>query len=42
MKTRIISGLIGALLIILAIVLRSTVVFNIFIGLLTIIAIIES
>lgn len=42
MKTRITTGIIGALLMILAIVLRGTVVFNIFIGLITVIAMIEA
>ncbi len=42
MKTRIISGTVGALIVILAIILRTTVVFNIFIALITAVAIIES
>lgn len=42
MKTRITTGVIGALLMILAIMLRATVVFNIFIGIITVIAMIEA
>lgn len=42
MKTRIISGTVGALIVILAIILRATIVFNIFIALVTALAIIES
>lgn len=42
MKTRITTGVIGALLMILAIILRTTIVFNIFIGIITVIAMIEA